>query len=106
MLVALRDGPLGNAARLESARGRRHDVLRRDAPLPVDDGGHLGGRWPAIALVGVVFLARGDLEQREQEILARRRVALVEALVVPAALGVAAGRHARLVYGLPPSPPP
>src|SRR6266404_1365544 len=96
LFVALRDGALGNAAWLESARGRRHDVLRCNAPHPVDDGGHLGGRWPTIALVGVVFLPRRDLEQREQEILARRGVALVERLVVPAAFAVAAGRDASL----------
>src|SRR5258706_215581 len=77
LFVALRDGPLRNAALLESARGRRHDVLRCNAPHPVDDGGHLGGRGPAIALVGVVLLAGRDLEQCQQEILARRRVALV-----------------------------
>src|SRR5258705_13674025 len=43
LLVALRDGALGNAL-LESARGRRHDVLWCNAPHPVDDGGHLSGR--------------------------------------------------------------
>src|SRR5258706_13561396 len=96
LFVALRDGPLRNAAWLESARGRRHDVLRRNAPHPVDDGGHLGGRWPAIALVGVVFLARGDLEQRQQKILPGSGVALVQGFGVPAALAVAAGGQARL----------
>src|SRR5260370_15470107 len=93
LFVALRDGALRNAALLESARGRRHDVLWCNAPHPVGDGGHLGGRWPAIALVGVVLLARGDLEQCQQEILARRGVALVQRLVVPAAFAVAAWGH-------------
>src|SRR5258708_27479780 len=100
LFVALRDGALGNAALLESARGRRHDVLWCNAPHPVYDGGHLGGRWPAIALVGVVFLARGDLEQCQQEILARCRVALVEALVVPPAFAVAAVRDPPLSPGV------
>src|SRR5258706_266056 len=94
LLVALGDGPLRNAAWLERSRGRRHDVLWCNAPHPVDDGGHLGGCWPAIALVGVVFLARRDLEQREQEVFPGCCMTLVDALVVPAALAVAAGRDA------------
>src|SRR5258705_9373407 len=104
LFVALRDGPLGNAAWLKSARGRRHDVLWCNAPHPVDDGGHLGGRWPAIVLVlvGVVFLAGRDLEQCQQEVLPGCRVALVQRFVVPAAFAVAAGRHAGLLDDMRP----
>src|SRR5229473_6929797 len=60
-VVALRDGPLGDAALFEAARGRWHDVLRRNAPHPVDDGGHLGGRHPAIVLapISVVLFVAG-----------------------------------------------
>src|SRR5260221_1444738 len=71
---------------------------------PVDDAGHLGGRWPVIilALIRVGFLAGRDLEQCQQEILARCGVALVQGLVVPAAFAVAAGRNAGLLDDMRP----
>src|SRR5215831_19985429 len=58
--------------------------------------GHLGGRSPAIVLVGVLFVARRDLEQCQQEVFTGRRMALVQRFVVPATFGIAAGGHAGL----------
>src|SRR5258706_40353 len=101
LFVALRDCPLGDAALLEGVLGRRRDGGGSNALHSPNHGGHLDWCWPAIALIGVVFFVAGrDLEQCQQEVFPRRRVALVEALVVPAAFTFAAGRHARFGCGL------
>src|SRR5712664_1811515 len=96
-------GAIRNPALLESALWGRHDGAGSNALHSPDDGGHIAGVPLMLAVVGVGFLPGWDLEQRQKEILPRCRVALVEALVVPAALGVAAGRHAGLLDDMRPS---
>src|SRR6266478_7727563 len=95
-------GAIRNPALLESALWGRHDGAGSNALHSPDDGGHIAGVPLMLALVGVGFLPGRDLEQRQEEVLPRRRVALVQRLVVPASLGVAAGGHAGLAQWLGP----
>src|SRR5258706_6616044 len=110
LLVALGDGALCNAAGLwvEAVEipldSRRYSNSRRPRSKPFASAGggwNCDGSAVILALVGVVFLAGRDLAERKEKILARRGVAFIHALVVPATLGIAAGRHPGLLDGRP-----